>query len=56
MGYGGRGAGIAATVASGTTAVAVLPNTGGTEGIVALAASVFAGLVAWGATYAFVSR
>jgi len=52
----GKGAGVAVTVVSGTTAVAVLPNTGGSESIVALAASVVAGLVAWGLTYAYVSR
>lgn len=54
--YGSKGAGVAATVVSGTTAVAVLPNTGGSESIVAIAASVVAGLVAWGVTYAYVSR
>lgn len=54
--YGSKGAGVAATVTGGAITAVVLPNTGGADSIIAVAASVFAGLITWGATYVLVSR
>lgn len=54
--YGGKGAGVAATVTGGAVTATVLPNTGGADSAVAIAVSVFAGLITWGATYVLASR
>lgn len=54
--YGGKGAGVVATVPGVAVVAAILPNTGGADSIVSVAMSVFAGLVAWGVTYTFINR
>lgn len=56
MVYGGKGAGVAATVAGGTITAVVLPNTGGTGSIIGVAVSVAAGLVVWGVTFGYLNR
>jgi hypothetical protein len=54
--YGGKGAGIVATIPGAAVVATILPNTGGADSIVAVAASVFAGLVTWGVTYSLINR
>lgn len=54
--YGGKGAGVAATVAGGAITAVVLPNTGGAGSIVGVAVAVGAGLVTWGVTFGILNR
>lgn len=51
----GTGQVLGATTSSAATAAVVLPNTGGNM-VVTLAVSMVAGLLAWGALYAYANR
>ena len=51
---GGKGAG--SVVAGGVITAVVLPLTGGTDSVVAVAAAVLSGLVVWGLSYSLFSR
>lgn len=46
----------ASTGAGGVIAATVLPNTGSNDTLITVAASVLAGLVAWGVTYVQVNK